>query len=353
MLESLGVAYANKKRVPIKETLTNLKKLIDEAPGRIIIGTFSSMIERIKYLIEYVETQGKKVALDGYSMKMNMEIAKELGYVNYKKTTLIPVNKIHDYPDNKIVVICTGAQGESNAVFARIVNGQHKNITIKPSDTVVFSSSVIPGNENTVQKLKDQIYRLTENVVHGEFMNVHSGGHAGPDDIVNVIKQIRPDYFVPVYANYYMLVEAKKLAVRNGFDPKKIFILNNGDVLEFKKGQPQPVKEKVNTEYVMVDGLGVGDISNVVLRDRQVMAEDGMIVIIATVSRANGHLVHSPDIISRGFIYMRESKKLVEEIRMRVKNAINEHHKTHTTASESFIKESIRNSIGQFIFQKT
>jgi len=353
MLESLGVSYSTKKRVPVKETLANLTKLIDEAQGRIIIGTFSSMIERIKYLIEHAEKIGKKVALDGYSMKMNVEIAKELGYIDFKKTTLIPINKIDDYPDNKIVVICTGAQGESNAVFARIVNGQHKSINIKKSDTVVFSSSIIPGNEATIQKLKDQIYRLTENVMHGEFMNVHSGGHANAEDIVTVLNQIKPDYFVPVYANYYMLVEAKKLAARNGFKPDNIIVLNNGDVLEFKKGQPQPIKEKVTTDYVMVDGLGVGDVSNVVLRDRQVMAADGMIVIIATVSRKNGHLVHSPDIISRGFIYMRESKKLVEEIRGRIKNAINEHHKTHTTANDTFIKDTLRNSIGQFIFQKT
>ncbi len=352
MLESLGVSYT-KQRVPVKEAIQNLQKLIREAPGRIIIGTFSSNLERVKVLIEYAEKVGKKIALDGYSMKMNVEIGKKLGYLKFRKDSLIGVNKIHNYPDNKIVVICTGAQGETNAVFSRIVNGSHKNIKIKGSDTVVFSSSVIPGNEATIQRLKDKIYRLTENVIHSEFMNVHSGGHANANDIVQVLKQVKPDYFIPVYANHYMLVETKKLAIRNGLKANQIIVLNNGDVLEFKNGKPQPVKEKVNTDYVMVDGLGIGDISNVVLRDRQVMATDGMIVVIATITRNNGRLIHSPDIISRGFIYMRENKKLVEEIRTRIKNTINEHSKTHTKIDEKYIKETLRNNLGKFIFQKT
>lgn len=351
MLESLGVTYTT-PRVPVKTMFANIEKLIDEAPGRIIIGTFSSQIERIKYILEYAAKIGKKVAIDGYSMKMNVEIAKELGYIKAHKNTFIGVDKIHEYPNNKIIMICTGAQGEGNASFARIVNNNHRYVKIQPNDTVVFSSSIIPGNEASVQKLKDQIYRLTENVVHSEIMDIHSGGHATVEDIKTILKQIKPDYFLPVYANYYMLVEAKKLARREGLKEKQIFVLKNGDGLEFKKGNPRLLKEKVNTDYVMVDGLGVGDISQIVLRDRQVMSEDGMIVVIGTIYSKTGKLVGNPDIISRGFIHMKENKELVEQTRRKAREIVTSNH-TKTKADENFIKNKLRNNIGEFLFKKT
>ncbi|MFA6551855.1 MAG: ribonuclease J, partial [Patescibacteria group bacterium] len=351
MLESLG-ATKTKERTSAKTTLDNIQKLIDAAPGRIIIGTFSSQIERVKHILEYAEQIGKKVALDGYSMKMNIEISKELGYIKTHKTTLIGIEKIHQYPDNKIIIICTGAQGENNASFARIVNNNHRYIQIQRDDTVVFSSSIIPGNEATIQKLKDQIYRLTENVYHTEIMDVHSSGHSTADDIKEVLAQIKPDYFLPVYANYYLLVEAKKIALRAGFAPDKIFVLANGETLEFKNGKPKVAKEKVNTDYVMVDGLGVGDISEVVLRDRQVMSEDGMIVVIATIYSKTGALVGNPDIISRGFIHMKENKKLVEDTRLKAKEIVMS-GESATKADENFIKNKLRNTLGEFLFRKT
>ncbi len=352
MLESLGVTYT-KPPVPIKTTLNNLQKLIDEAPGRIIIGTFSSQIERIKHILEHAEKTGKKVALDGYSMKMNIELAKELGYIKAHKSTFITIDQIHKYPENKIVVICTGAQGESNAVFSRIVNGNHRYIKIQKNDTVVFSSSIIPGNEASIQKLKDQIYHLTDNVIHGEIMDIHSGGHATVEDIKTVLKQVRPDYFLPVYANYYMLIEAKKLALREGFKENRIFVLGNGDLLEFSSGRPPKLsRNKVNTDYIMVDGLGVGDISDVVLRDRQVMADDGMIVVIATIYSKTGKLIGNPDIISRGFIYMKDNKNLIEDTRKKVKQIVMSGD-TKTRESENFIKNKLRNDLGQFLFKKT
>ncbi|OGF18550.1 hypothetical protein A3G56_02690 [Candidatus Falkowbacteria bacterium RIFCSPLOWO2_12_FULL_45_10] len=352
MLESLG-ATVTKERVSTKVTMANIQKLIEEAPGRIIIGTFSSQIERIKYILEYAENIGKKVALDGYSMKMNIEIAKELGYIKAHKSTIIGIEQIHRYPDNQIIVICTGAQGENNASFARIVNNNHRHLKIQPNDTVVFSSSVIPGNEATIQKLKDQIYRLTENVFHTEIMDVHSSGHATAADIKAVLKQIKPDYFLPVYANYYMLVEAKKLAIREGFKADKVFVLENGDSLEFKRNSNAVLrKEAANTDYVMVDGLGIGDISEIVLRDRQVMSEDGMIVVIATIYSKTGNLVGNPDIISRGFIHMKENKKLVEDTRMKAKEIVMSSSNA-TKADENFIKNKLRNTLGEFLFRKT
>lgn len=352
MLESLGIHYT-KERIPVRTSLGNLEKVIREATGRVIIGTFASQLERITHLLAYAEKIGKRVALDGYSMKMNVRIAQELGYIPAHKNTLIRIEDIHKYPENKLVVICTGAQGEPNAVFSRIVNGSHRYIRIKKSDVVIFSSSVIPGNERSVQKVKDQIYRLSDNVIHSSIMDVHSGGHANVEDIKKILHQIRPDYFLPVYANHYMLVEAKKLAMREGFRDDQVFVLDNGQVIKFQKGRkPQVLKDRVNTDYVMVDGLGIGDVSEVVLRDRRMMAEDGMIVVIATIDSKTGDIIGNPDLISRGFVHMKENRDLIERTRQRVKKIVKDKNPM-TPADDDFIKNKIRNDIGQFLFNAT
>lgn len=352
MLESLGVAYS-KERVPTKTTQDNLERLIREAKRRVILGTFASQLERVTHLLAYAEKIGKKVALDGYGMKVNVKIAQELGYIPAHKHTLIPVEDIHKYPENKILIICTGAQGESNAVFARIVNGNHRYVNIKKSDVVIFSSSVIPGNERSIQKVKDQIYRLSDNVIHSSIMDVHSGGHANAEDIKKILKQIRPDYFLPVYANHYMLVEAKKLALREGFRDDQVYVLDNGQIIKFQKDRkPTLLKEKANTDYVMVDGLGIGDVSEIVLRDRRMMADDGMIVIIATIDAKTGAIIGNPDLISRGFVHMKENRDLIEKTRMKVKKIVKDKNPM-TAADDDYIKNKIRNEIGQFLFGAT
>lgn len=352
MLESLGVSY-NKERVSVKTSTDNLEKVIGSAKGRVIIGTFASQLERITHIIAYCEKIGKKVALDGFSMKTNVSIAQELGYIPAHKNTLISIEKISDYDDNKVVVICTGAQGEPNAVFSRVVNDNHRFVKIKKADTVIFSSSVIPGNERSVQKVKDQVYRLSDNVIHSDIMDVHSGGHANADDIKKVLKQIKPDYFLPVYANHYMLVETKKLAMREGFKEGQIFVLDNGHVINFKKGQkPVVLKDKVNTDYVMVDGLGIGDVSEIVLRDRRMMAGDGMIVVIATIDAKTGSIIGNPDIISRGFVHMKENRDLIEKTRAKVKQIVKDNNPM-TPADDDYLKNKIRNEMGQFLFAST
>ncbi|MFA7377517.1 MAG: ribonuclease J [Patescibacteria group bacterium] len=352
MLESLGVSY-NKERVPVSKSKANLERLIHEAKGRVIIGTFASQMERITDLLAYSEKIGKKVVLDGYSMKINVKIAQELGYIPAHKNTLIAVEEVDKYPENKIVVICTGAQGEPNAVFSRIVNNSHRYISIKKTDVVIFSSSVIPGNERSVQKIKDQLYRLSDNVIHSSIMDVHSGGHANVEDIKVMLKQIKPDYLLPVYANHYMLVEAKKLALREGFKDNQVFVLDNGQIIVFQKGKaPRVLKEKVNTDYVMVDGLGVGDVSEVVLRDRRVMADDGMLVVIVTIDAKTGDIIGNPDLISRGFIYMKENRDLIEKTRMRAKKIVKDKNPM-TSADDDFIKNKVRNDLGQFLFKAT
>jgi len=353
MLESLGATNTSPEMVSEKEMHANLERLIAEAKGKVIIGTFASQIKRIGHLLEYAKKIGKKVALDGYSMKMNMEIARELGYVKVGKETIVPVNNINKYPEDKIVIICTGAQGEGNAVLSRIVSDAHKFVKIRKNDTVIFSSSVIPGNERTIQRLKDNLYRKCDNVVHSDIMDVHASGHCNADSIKTIIKQIQPDFFLPVYANHYILKEAAKLAANIGLPEKNIFVLDNGSIIEFHDRAAKVLNKKADTGYVFVDGLGVGDIGEVVLRDRQALSRDGMFVIIAVVDRQLGRVKGSPDIISRGFVYLRESKELLREVRRKVVAIVDKGAGPDGAVNPDYIKEEIRNQIGEFLFVKT
>ncbi len=350
MMESLGSTKEG-HQIPEKEIYENIKQIILKAPGRVIIATFSSMVERVAWIVSIAEELGKKVALDGYSMKTNIEIAKQLGYLKFNPDTLIDVKHIHDYPENRIVVVCTGAQGEDRAVLMRIANGEHRSIKLQKNDTVVFSSSVIPGNERTVQRLKDTLYRQCDNVIHKEIMDVHGGGHALIEDIKLLLNQVKPEYLIPVYANYYLLREAGKVAESIGFPPENIFLLDNGSIAEIAKQEIKVAAQKTPIEYIFVDGLGVGDIGQVVLRDRQVLAEDGMFVIVTLIDSQTGKVRGSPDIISRGFVYLKENKELLAQVRKKIKFIVEK--KAMRPINWVYLKDLIRDEIGQFLFQKT
>jgi len=352
MLESLGATDFRTDPVSDKDMYANLQLLIDKAPGRVIIGTFSSQIKRVGKLIEYAEKIGKKVALEGFSMKTNVEIAQSLGYIKVARNTLIPIQEVNNLPDEKVVIICTGAQGEGNAALSRIVSDNHRFIKLKKKDTIIFSSSVIPGNERTVQRLKDNLYRKCDNVIHTNIMDVHVSGHTNAEGIKEIIRQTRPDFFIPVYANHYFLKEAAKRAVEIGFPKERIIVPDNGSVIEFQNHQVKMFDKKVDTSYVFVDGLGIGDVSQVVLRDRQVLSEDGMVVVIIQIDRKTGKLIGSPDIISRGFIFMKEHKDLIEATRQKVRDIATDKD-PKTEADPDDIKNNLRNGLGQFLFQKT
>lgn len=351
MLESLG---ALKKGLPPseREVHENFKNLLKNAPGRIIIGTFASQIRRIGYIVEYAEQLGKKVALEGYSMKTNVEVAKELGYIKARKDTIIQINEIGQYPDNRVVVICTGAQGETKAALSRIVNDMHRSVRLQKNDTIVFSSSTIPGNERSIQRLKDNLYRKCDNIIHSDIMEIHISGHSTALGIEEVLRQVKPTYFVPVYANYSFLKEAAKIAYRIGFQTKNVFIMDDGHVLDVGRQKAVMLPKKVDTSCVFVDGLGVGDVSQIVLRDRQVLAEDGMVVIIAQVDQRTGALVGSPDIVSRGFIFMKEHRELIEATRAKIRAVLVDKN-PESSADSGEIRERIRDEIGAFLFQKT
>lgn len=354
MLESLGMV--SHKPSPTTETLKkNLEAILAKAEGRVIIGTFASQVERVGWLIEIAERLGKKVALDGYSMKFNIEIARELGYIKSHKDTFIKVDQVSQYDDKKIVVICTGAQGEENAVLSRVIEGSHRSLKIQRNDTIVLSSSVIPGNERTIQRLIDNLYRQCDNVIHGNLMDIHISGHGTRDDIAYMLRTIRPDFFIPVYGNYFMLKEAEKLAKTIGFNPKHIIVPDNGMVIEFDKNGLKPTKEKVPANYVFVDGMGITDSSNnVVLRDRKMMSEDGMIVVITTIDSKTGELLSSPDIISRGFVHMKENQELIQKTRQKIKLLVKNRPQPQPGMTEDdYLKNRIRTEIGQFLFQQT
>jgi ribonuclease J len=353
MLESLGATDTRPTQKSDIEMYKNLNELIGMANGMVIIGTFSSQIKRIGKIIEYAETIGKKVALDGYSMKMNIEIAKELGYIKAHKQTLISVNEIQKHPRNKVVVICTGAQGEGNAVLSRIVNDEHRFIHVMKDDTVIFSSSVIPGNERTIQRLKDDLYRKCDNVIHSDILDVHTSGHSNARDIQDIIGQIKPDYFLPVYANHYFLKEAAKLGERVGVHKDNIFVLDNGNQIEFHSGKAKLLPQKVDTSYVMVDGLGVGDVGEIVLRDRQLLAKDGMFMIVLVIDSKTKKIIGTPQITSRGFIFVKENFDLVNATKRVVEKVVKEKTSPDVSVNWEYVKNNIRESVGSFLYTKT
>ena len=353
MMESLG-ALTTRPMVSDETMWINLKNIIDHATGRIIIGTFSSQVKRIRDILDYAEKINKKVALDGFSMKANVEVAKQLGYIKASKETLIDIGHVHDYPDNRVIVVCTGAQGESNAALSRIVTDNHRFIKLKKADTIIFSSSIIPGNERTIQRLKDNLYRKCDNVIHNEMMEVHVGGHNNVDAIKALITQVKPDFVIPVYANHYFLKEAKKVVMSTGFPEKNIFILDNGHILKFSSNaEPMIEPVKADTKYIFIDGLGVGDVGQVVLRDRQVLSADGMFMITVVIDSKSKEIIGNIQITSRGFIYVKENFDLINATKLVIKKVIKENTSKDTSINWDFIKNSIRESVGMYLFQKT
>jgi ribonuclease J len=335
---------------------TNLEKLFDDHPQqRIIAATFSSMIDRLQQFITVAEKHGRKVAIDGYSMKTNIEIAREIGFIKVKRDTIITPQESNKLPPNKVLVLCTGAQGEDNAVLMRIVNKEHRSLELQAGDVVIFSSSVIPGNEASVQLVKDHIYKQGAEVYHYKMMDIHSSGHGHRDDLLHMIDLMQPKYLIPAHGFFSMRAEHAKLAVANGVARDKVLLPSNGEVIEITPDKVRLSGEKYDIKFVMVDGLGVGDIGNVVLRDRQVLASDGMIVVIAMIDGRSGEVVGEADIISRGFVYEKEQQQLVRDTKKEIGNVIRKQSgKNHGGEPNwSHLKSSIRDEVGKFLFKQT
>ncbi len=330
----------------------NLEDIFRKAEGRLIVATFASLLTRIAEIIKIAEKIGRRVALNGYSMKTNVQIAQNLGFIKAKEGSIIPVEEIHKLRDDKILILSTGAQGEPNAGLMKMINGEHRQIKIKPTDTVVLSSSVIPGNEKSVQVVKDNLSRQGALVYHSALIDIHSSGHAPKDDLKLVMKLINPRFLVPVHGYYFMRAANARSAQEVGIPKERAILMDNGQVAELTKEGFKITHEEVPAFYVMVDGLGVGDVEEVVLRDRRALAQEGMVVIILTVEREKGKLLKSPDIISRGFIYLKENQEVLEGIRKRLRALISR-LPANQPIDPDYLKTLVRDQVGQFLYNAT
>jgi len=333
----------------------NIEEIVRNATGRLIIGTFASQFERLINVILSCERMGKKIVTEGRSIKVNIEIAQLAGLLTVQKGTIISSTEIDNYPADRVVILSTGAQGEEFAALMRIATGKHKSIRLTERDTVVFSSSVVPGNEISVQKLKDNIYRTGAKVIHYRTANaVHSTGHGNIGELIWIQQQVRPKFFMPVHGHHSMLRCHANAAVENGFPKANIVIPDNGTILDITGENTFIVqKEKAPSEDIFVDGFSVGAKQEVVIRDRQSLANDGMFVIIATVNVKTGRLRKSPDIISRGFVYLRESQQLLSEARILIKRTVEKHTENMNPLNLDYVKDELTETVSAFLMQKT
>src|SRR3989338_1993075 len=329
----------------------NLEVIFKEVTGMLIVGTFSSMINRVQQLVTLSERYGRKVIFDGFSLKSNVEVAKELNQISIKKETQIPISDIDRYPRNKITLIGTGAQGEGRAVLMRIASGEHRYMQLKKGDSVMFSSSVIPGNERTVQRLKDLFYRSGARVYHYGMMDIHASGHAHKEDLRLMHQLIRPKFLMPIHGHYSMMVNQSYIGQEEGIPEENIIIADNGSIVHITPKSWWMDKKMAPSDIVMVDGLGIGDIGSVVLRDRQVLAEDGMFVIVSLIDSKTGKVRGSPDIISRGFVYLKENKELLGHVRRKVKTVVQKNSTKPINWTD--LKDLIREEVGMYLFQQT
>ncbi len=315
---------------------------------RIFVATFASNVDRVQQIINTAYKFGRKVCVDGRSMVSIIETARNLGCISIPDNTLIEIEQMKDYPSEKQVVITTGSQGESMAALSRMASGMHRKITIGAGDTVIFSSNPIPGNEKSVTKVINELIRKGADVI---FQDAHVSGHARQEEIKLLYALIRPKYSVPVHGEIKHLKAQAKIAQSLGMEKENIFILSSGDVLELDKNRAG-ITGRVPVGAILVDGLGVGDVGNVVLRDRQHLAEDGIMVVVMSLDRVGGELVAGPDIVSRGFVYVKESDELIEEARQIVDEAI-ERCLDRGITDWGKLKNTTKDALSDFVWKKT
>ncbi|MEK7115480.1 MAG: ribonuclease J, partial [Patescibacteria group bacterium] len=332
----------------------NIDTIIRDTKGRLIISTYASQVERMLKMIEICEKYGKKVVVDGRSMKTNIEVTKAAGLLHVKPGTLITVEEMANYPENKTVALVTGAQGEEFAALMRISNKTHKYIRLSPRDTILMSSSIVPGNERSVQKLKDNISRQGVHIIHYKTSDIHSSGHANSEELAWIHQKVHPKFFIPVHGYHYMHRVHADIAMRT-MPEENIIIPDNGMIIEIvDKGQKMhALKETAPKNIIMVDGFSVGDIQEVVIRDRQTLAQDGIFVVVASIDSSNGKLRKSPDIISRGFVYLKESQELLHQTRSLVRKTIEDSTAGMNPINFDFVKGNVTDAVERFLFQKT
>jgi ribonuclease J len=333
--------------------LKNIDKIVAEVPGRVIIATFASQVERIIEFFETARRYGKKVVIEGRSMRNNVDIIKHLNLVD--TSHVVPIEDIEKYPANKIMMIATGAQGEEFAALMRMANSSHKFIKLNRTDTVILSSSIIPGNDKAVAKLKDNLYRHDAKIITYLDNDVHTSGHGKRGELEWVHKQIPYKFFMPVHGHHYMLKQHAELAYSLGAARENVMVPDNGSIIEIRDQGKTFVRlpEKAPSEDMVVEGFSIGDISDVLIRDRKMLAEEGFIVIVAMVDTKTGYLKKSPDIISRGFVYLRESQDLLSEVRHLIKRSIEGTTIGSNPINFDYAKNAVNEDVSRFLFQKT
>lgn len=319
--------------------------------NRIIIATFASNVHRVQQIINAAEKFGRKVILSGRSMETMMDTARRLGYVDVKKNTIIDINQMKRYKPEDTVVITTGSQGEPMSALTRIAFGEHRKIQATSEDVIILSATPIPGNENSVAKVINKLMETGAKVIYEALSEIHVSGHACQEELKMMLSLIKPKYFIPAHGEVRHLLKHAELATQMGTDPSDIFILENGDVLEFNKDSAA-ITGSVPSGNILVDGLGIGDVGNIVLRDRKHLSEDGLIVVVVTISKQEGRVVSGPDIISRGFVYVRESVDLMDEARDVVKKTL-EKCDRKSISDWSTLKTNIREDLRGFLYHRT
>ncbi|MEI7765279.1 MAG: ribonuclease J [bacterium] len=338
-----------------------LENLVKKINGRIIIAAFSSSITRLTHVIKVAESLGKKIAIDGRSMKTNIEVAEEANFFKPKKGTIIPIEEANNYPPGKMVILMTGAQGEEFSALSRAANKSNMKFAIKKGDTIILSSSIVPGNELKVRKIKDNLSRQGVKIISyrtaGEDF-VHATGHGNKEDIRWLHKKTHPKFFIPIHGNHSMLELHKELAMEVGMPEENIVVPDNGSVIEISQdGQKIELrKEKAPNAPMMVDGFAVSDVQDVVIRDRVMLAQDGMFVVIALIDQNTGKLKKSPDLISRGFVYLKENQELLRQVRIMIKKSIEDNTakmQNGAMVDLDYIKNNLGETISKYLYQKT
>jgi ribonuclease J len=327
------------------------ESIFDEATGRIIVATFASNIHRIQQVFDAAVKHGRKVCISGRSMSNVIAVAMDLGYLSVPKKALIDIDQIDNYPGDKIVVITTGTQGEPMSALTRMATAEHRKLEIEPGDLVIISATPIPGNEKLVYKVINQLFSRGANVIYESLADVHVSGHACQEELKLIHTLVKPKFFIPVHGEFRHLKQHALLAESLGMPRDNIFVIDNGTVLEFTPNSCK-IAGTVTAGRVLVDGLGIGDVGNIVLRDRKHLSQDGLIVIVVTISKDAGTVIAGPDIISRGFVYVRESEELIEQARELVRETL-ERCKQERITDWATLKTNIRDELRGFLYERT